>query len=124
MYNNIVIENFTNPKNAGALADYDHIINTGNPVCDDKLSIWVKLENNVIVATGQKAYGCATSLATASVFSEFIKGKTLEELEQFSNDEALLKELLGELEPSQMHCYDILEQLFENLVKNSSAHVL
>lgn len=124
MYNSIIIEHFTSPKNAGALTDYDAIINTGNPVCDDRLSIWVAIKNNVIVKTGQKAYGCATSLATASIFSEYIKGKSIESLEQTKDTLSLAKELLGVLEPSQMHCYDIFEELHENLIKNIATNVL
>lgn len=124
MYNPIIIENFTNPKNASALTDYNFIVNTGNPVCDDKISIWVRVENNKITQTGQKAYGCATSLATASIFSEYIKGKTLDQFEKATDVPQKAIELLGELEPSQMHCYEIFNELFENLTQNISAHVL
>ena len=124
MYNSIIIEHFTNPRNAGALKDYNAIINTGNPVCDDRLSIWVAIKDNVITKTGQKAYGCATSLATASIFSEYIKGKSVETLEQIQDVSQLAKEQLGELEPSQMHCYDIFEELHENLIKNLVTNVL
>ena len=124
MYNSIIIENFTNPKNAAALTDYSFIVNTGNPVCDDRISIWVKIENNTIVETGQKAYGCATSLATASIFSEYIKGKTVEAIVKAANIPQKATDLLGELEPSQMHCYEIFNELFENLTQNISAHVL
>jgi len=124
MYNNIIIENFTNPKNTAELTEHDFIINTGNPVCDDRISIWVKLENNKISATRQKAYGCATSLATASIFSEYIKGKQIVDFEKTHNVEQMAIELLGELEPSQMHCYEIFSELFENLTQNITAHVL
>ncbi len=123
MYNDLIIENFTNPKNTGTLQDFDLIVNTGNPVCDDRLSIWVKIKDDTIERTSQKAYGCATSLATASIFSEFIKGQDFDSLEK-TNPNALAKELLGELEPSQAHCYEIFEELFDNLMKKISDHVL
>lgn len=123
MYNAIIIENFTNPKNTGTLDDYSHLINTGNPVCDDRLSIWVKVENGIITDTSQKAYGCATSLATSSIFSEYIKGKSVDDINNIKDSRTLAEELLGDLEPSQMHCYDIFEDLVEDLTQKITVHV-
>lgn len=120
MYNDIIIENFTNPKNTQPINNSDFVINTGNPVCDDQIAISVKISENIIQETSQKAYGCATSLATSSIFSEYIKGKPLDYFLQETEKKSVTekaKSLLGILEPSQMHCYDIFEELFNNLLE-------
>lgn len=116
MYSKNIIEHFTNPQNIGLLDNYDYDLHIGNPACDDRINLQIKLDEQreKVVNVKYKAYGCATSLATASIFSVFIKGKALEDINTYyhSND---VSELLGELEPKQMHCLDILKELFNKI---------
>ncbi len=116
MYNPIIIKHFSNPLNLGELDVKDMEIHVGNPVCDDRVMMHIKLDDdNRIADVKYKVYGCATSIATASIFSEFIKMKSVDEVLQVSDDER--NGMLGELEPNQCHCIEILSQLFEGFEK-------
>ncbi|MBH5318815.1 iron-sulfur cluster assembly scaffold protein [Paenibacillus sp. GSMTC-2017] len=110
MYNSIIVDHFTSPRNIGELEDRDEEISIGNPVCGDTIHLHLKKNDKTIVDVKFKAYGCATSIATASVFSEYIKNKTIDQIRETVNPAR--EEMLGELEPSQRHCLDILAQLF------------
>lgn len=114
MYNEIITEHFMNPRNIGELDHPDHIVKIGNSICGDTIVLHVRYAAEGRIADVKfKAYGCATSIATASVFSAYIINKTDSELLGISRSEMEL--LLGELEPSQMHCLDIMAELFDGL---------
>ncbi|MDP5272823.1 iron-sulfur cluster assembly scaffold protein [Chengkuizengella axinellae] len=113
MYNSVIVDHFTNPSNTGEITDKDIQIKIGNSVCGDTIFIDIKLDRDHIINAKFKAYGCATSIATADIFSEYIIGKSFKEIQDISVTER--KEMLGELDPSQMHCLHILEELFTKL---------
>lgn len=113
MYNDIIAEHFMNPRNIGELERPDERISIGNPICGDTIHLDVAFKDGRIADMKYKAYGCATSIATASVFSEFAIGKTVSEIRETSSGER--EAMLGELEPNQMHCLDILSELFRSL---------
>lgn len=85
MYSEKVIDHFTNPRNVGEIEDADGIGEAGNPVCGDIMKIYLKIENDVIVDVKFKTFGCAAAIATSSITTELIKGKTIEEALKLSN---------------------------------------
>ncbi|MFJ7309757.1 iron-sulfur cluster assembly scaffold protein [Peribacillus frigoritolerans] len=114
MYNEIITEHFMNPRNIGELEHPSRVIKIGNAVCGDTFILHIAYNNNQeITDVRYKAYGCATSIATVSVFSEFIQNKCISDLSAVSETE--IEALLGELEPNQMHCLDIMKELFKEL---------
>ncbi|WP_127532032.1 iron-sulfur cluster assembly scaffold protein [Paenibacillus kobensis] len=111
MYNEIVARHFMDPMNVGELASPDETVRIGNAVCGDTIIMHLALEDGRITDVKYRAYGCAVSIATASIASEYFTGKELKELSGRSNAE--LAALLGELEPNQKHCIDIMLELRE-----------
>ncbi|MFD0588620.1 iron-sulfur cluster assembly scaffold protein [Paenibacillus sp. GCM10027627] len=112
MYNAIIVDHFTAPRNIGELADRDDEISIGNSVCGDTIHLHMKRDGDKITDVKFKAYGCATSIATASIFSEYITGKSIGDI--CATEASARSEMLGELDPSQRHCLDILTQLFSH----------
>ena len=86
MYNDIIIDNFTNPQKVGDIALANCEFEIGNPVCGDRIKIQLMVENNTISEARFRAWGCATSIATANLFCESIEGKTTSDINQ-KNDQ-------------------------------------
>ena len=107
-YSEKVMEHFKNPKNVGEITDASGIGNVGNPVCGDVLRLYIKVENSVIVDAKFKTFGCAAAIATSSMVTELIKGKTVEEALKISNK--AVAEALGGLPPIKMHCSVLAEE--------------
>ncbi|MGM7723806.1 iron-sulfur cluster assembly scaffold protein [Metabacillus sp. Hm71] len=105
MFNDIICEHFMNPRNIGEMENHDYVVEIGNPICGDTVHMFLKVEEQQITEVTYRAYGCSTSIATASIVSEVIKGKTFDELTSITRDE--VADWLGELEPAQYHCIDI-----------------
>lgn len=112
MYNAIISDHFMNPRNIGEIVHPDLEFRIGNPICGDTIHVCVNFQESRIKEIKYKAYGCATSLATASIFSECVQGKAINELIDITL--AGREEMLGELEPNQKHCLDILNELFNS----------
>lgn len=124
MYNPIIVDHFSNPRNIGEIKEKDYQVKIGNPVCGDTIFLDLKIEKNHVEDAKFKAYGCAGSIATASIFSEYIVGKSISQIVQ--TPDSYKENMLGELEPTQMHCLQILKQLFEyfhQLKENSNENV-
>lgn len=85
MYSEKVIDHFTNPRNVGVIEDADGIGEAGNPVCGDIMKIYLKIEDNIIVDVKFKTFGCAAAIATSSITTELIKGKSIEDALKLSN---------------------------------------
>lgn len=115
MYNDIIIENFSDPKHSREIQNPHLEIEVGNPVCGDRIRIQIEIENQKISQGVFRAWGCATSVATANIFCSSINGKTIETL--VNRDRNEIDQMLGELEPSQYHCLDILHELHNKLEK-------
>ncbi|MDV2684024.1 iron-sulfur cluster assembly scaffold protein [Alkalihalophilus lindianensis] len=105
MYNDKICDHFMNPRNIGVLEKPDYVVEIGNPICGDTIHLYLDVKNKKVIDIKFQAYGCTGSIATASILSEIIKGSTLEEISAYT--EEYVAEVLGELEPSQMHCIDI-----------------
>ena len=114
MYNDKVIEHYSNPRNVGAIEDASGIGEVGNPVCGDIMKMYLKIENNIIVDVKFKTFGCSAAIATSSISTEMIKGKTIEEALKLSNKDVVNE--LGGLPPVKLHCSVLAEEAIRNAI--------
>jgi nitrogen fixation protein NifU and related proteins len=123
--NEKIAEAIRNPKNVGELKDADSVGTVGNPDCGDMLRMWVKFreENGkkVIDRATFQTFGCETAIAVASVATELIAGKTVEEA--LSMDGKDLAEPLGPLPPMKIHCAQLVEEALRSALTGERAHV-
>ncbi len=108
MYTEKVMELFMNPKNVGRIEDADGIGEVGNPVCGDVMKIYLKIKDNRIVDVKFETFGCAAAIATSSMVTELVKGKTLDEALKVTNKD--VAEALGGLPPQKLHCSLLAEE--------------
>jgi nitrogen fixation NifU-like protein len=101
-YSDKVVEHFTNPRNVGVVEDANGVGRLGNPVCGDMMEMSVKVVDNVITDVKFRTFGCGAAIATSSMATELIKGKTIEEALELSNQ--AIAEALDGLPPIKMHC--------------------
>jgi nitrogen fixation protein NifU and related proteins len=106
-YNDKVMDHFTNPRNMGEIEDADAISEVGNPVCGDMMKLYLKIENGTIVDAKFKTFGCAAAIASSSMTTEMIKGKSVNEALSLSNE--AVAEALGGLPPAKQHCSVLAE---------------
>lgn len=113
-YSSKVMEHFTNPRNVGEIQDADGVGTVGNPVCGDIMKMYIKVKDNVIVDVKFKTFGCGAAIATSSMATELIKGKTIEEALKVTN--RTVAEALGGLPPVKMHCSMLAEEAFQSAI--------
>ncbi len=123
MYSEKVMEHFTNPRNVGEIDNPSGTGMVGNPACGDVMKLTIKVENDVITDAKFKTFGCGAAIATSSMVTELVKGKSLEEAERISN--ATVAEALDGLPPIKMHCSnlaaDALHAAIEDYKKKKQA---
>lgn len=107
-YSEKVMDHFMNPRNVGEIVDANGIGEVGNAVCGDIMKIYLKIENNRIQDVKFNTFGCGSAIASSSMATEMIKGKTLEEAWELSN-KAVAQALDG-LPPIKMHCSVLAEE--------------
>ena len=107
-YSDLVMDHFANPRNVGELADANGIGEIGNPKCGDIMKMYIRVENGVIADVKFKTFGCGSAIATSSIATEMIMGKTIEEALQLSNKAVV--EALGGLPAHKIHCSVLAEQ--------------
>ena len=109
VYTEKVVDYFMNPRNVGDLKDADGVGEVGNPRCGDVMKIFLDIdENEVIQDVKFQTFGCAAAIATSSMATEMVKGKTLEEALKVSNK--AVTEALDGLPPAKMHCSVLAEE--------------
>lgn len=108
LYNSKVMEHFMNPRNMGDLTDADGIGEVGAAACGDIMKISLKVRDGRIEDARFKTFGCGSAIASSSMATELIKGRTLEEAMQFSNQEVV--DALGGLPPVKIHCSVLAEE--------------
>jgi len=107
-YSQKVMEHFMNPHNLGELPDANGVGTVGNPVCGDVMKIFLKIENNRIVDARFKTFGCGAAIATSSMVTDLVKGKTIEEALAVTN--RTVAEALDGLPLIKMHCSVLAEE--------------
>ncbi len=108
MYNEKVIEHFSNPHNVGEIENADGVGMVGSEACGDIMKMFIKVEDGVIVDCRFKTFGCGAAIASSSVATDLIKGKTIEEAMQLTNKQVI--EELGGLPPVKIHCSVLAEE--------------
>lgn len=108
MYSEKVMDHFANPRNVGEIENADAIGEVGNAVCGDIMKIFLKVENDVITDIKFKTFGCGAAIATSSMATELIKGKTIQEALQLTNKAVV--EALDGLPPAKIHCSVLAEE--------------
>ena len=116
LYNQKVIDIFSNPKNIGEIINADGVGAVGNIVCGDIMKIYLKIENDIIVDAKFQTFGCAAAIATSSLATEMIIGKTVDEAEKLTNKQVI--EELGGLPPQKIHCSVLAEEAIKKAVED------
>ena len=107
-YSKKVMDHFLNPRNVGEMKDADGIGEAGNPVCGDIIRMYIKVKDNVITDIKFLTYGCGAAVATSSMVTEMVKGKTIEEALEITNKQ--VAEAVDGLPPIKMHCSLLAEE--------------
>jgi len=105
MYNDTVLDHFTNPRNVGSITDADGIGQTGNPADGDKVTIYIKVRNNTLVDVRFKTFGCGAAIAASSMLTVLSMDKSIEDALKISNDDVAAA--LGGLPPQKIICSNI-----------------
>ena len=108
MYSEKVMEHFNNPRNVGELPDANGIGEVGNAKCGDIMKIYLKIEDGIIKDASFKTFGCGAAVATSSMSTELIKGKTIEEALELTNLD--VTKALDGLPAEKVHCSVLAEQ--------------
>jgi len=108
IYSEKVMEHFTNPRNVGELPDANGVGEVGNAKCGDIMKMYLKIEGGVIADVRFKTFGCGAAIATSSIATEMIKGKSLDDALALTNKAVV--EALDGLPPVKLHCSVLAEQ--------------
>ena len=111
VYSEKVMHLYRNPRNVGKIDNADAVGSAGSLACGDQLKIYLKIENNVVTDAKFQTFGCGSAVASSSILTEMIIGKTLDEVRKITNKD--IADQLGGLPPEKMHCsvmgYEALE---------------
>lgn len=111
-----------NPQNMGEMADADSVGTVGNPECGDMVRLWLKFDEQdgkkVINKASFQSFGCQTAIAVASMATEMLKGKTVEEARELKSTD--LSEELGPLPPMKIHCGEMVEGALRDALRDDS----
>ena len=116
MYSDKVMDHFSNPRNVGEIPDASGTGTVGNAKCGDIMKMDIKVENGIIVDVKFKTFGCGAAIATSSMATEMIKGKTIDEALQLTNK--AVAEALDGLPPVTIHCSMLAEQAIHAAVED------
>ncbi|MGC9436279.1 MAG: Fe-S cluster assembly scaffold protein NifU [Methanomicrobiales archaeon] len=107
-YSDTVMDHFMNPRNMGEIEDADGVGEVGNPTCGDIMRIYIRVEDGRIADVGFKTFGCGAAIASSSMATELVRGKTLEDAWEISN--RAVAEALEGLPPRKLHCSVLAEE--------------
>ena len=107
-YNQIVIEHLKHPRNMGEMENADGVGEAQNPVCGDTMRLFIKVETDRVTDAKFLTFGCGAAIASSSMTTEMIKGKTIEEILKISD--LMIAEALGGLPPTKVHCSVLAEK--------------
>ncbi len=113
-YSEKVMDHFANPRNVGEIENADGIGKVGNAVCGDIMNLYLRVEDKIITDAKFKTFGCGAAIATSSMVTELVKGKTIDEALAITN--RAVAEALGGLPPVKMHCSVLAEEALQSAI--------
>jgi nitrogen fixation NifU-like protein len=119
LYNDTVMDHFLNPRNMGDVQEADGVGEVGAAACGDIMKISLKIREGRIEDARFKTFGCGSAIASSSMATELIKGRTLEEAKNFSNQEVV--DALGGLPPVKIHCSVLAEEALKAAIEDYEA---
>lgn len=115
-YSEKVMDHYRNPRNVGTIDDADAVGTAGSLVCGDQLKIYLKIKDNIVTDAKFQTFGCGSAVASSSILTEMIIGKSIDEVKKITNKD--IADQLDGLPPEKMHCsvmgYEALEDAFKN----------
>ena len=115
-FNENVIDHFISPRNAGTMPDADAVGSSGDPRCGDALTLYIKVNDNVITDVSFLVFGCVAAIATSSMTTVLVKGETLEEASQLTDED--ITNALGGLPEHKLHCSVLGAEALKNAIEN------
>ena len=119
MYSEKVIDLIVKPRNVGEIENPDGVGEVGNARCGDIMKVFLRVENDIIVDVKFKTFGCGAAIATSSMSTELIKGKTIDEALEVTNKS--VTDALGGLPPVKLHCSVLAEEAVKKAVEDYRA---
>lgn len=116
MYSEQVMDHFTNPRNVGEIENASGVGTVGNAKCGDIMRMYLQVEDGIIKDVKFKTFGCGAAIATSSMATELVKGKTLDEALKLTNQAVV--EALGGLPPVKIHCSLLAEQAIKAAIED------
>ena len=116
MYSEKVMDHFSNPRNVGEIENADGIGEVGNAHCGDIMKIYLKVENDIIEDVKFKTFGCGAAVATSSMATELVKGKSIDEALEVTNKAVV--EALDGLPPAKLHCSVLAEEAIKAAIED------
>ncbi|MBE7011131.1 MAG: Fe-S cluster assembly scaffold protein NifU [Ruminococcaceae bacterium] len=116
MYSEKVMDHFTNPRNVGEIEDANAVGQVGNPKCGDIMKMYLKIneDTELIEEVKFKTFGCGAAVATSSMATEMVKGKTIKEALEITN--VAVAEALDGLPPVKMHCSNLAQEAIHSAI--------
>ncbi len=116
MYSEKVLDHFSNPRNVGDIADANAVGEVGNAKCGDIMKIYMKIEDDIIKDVKFKTFGCGAAVATSSMATEMVKGKSIDEALALTNKAVM--EALDGLPAAKIHCSVLAEEAIHSAIEN------
>ena len=116
LYSEKVMDHFTHPRNVGVIENADGVGEVGNAKCGDIMKIYLKIENDIIVDCKFETFGCGSAIASSSMATEMIKGKSIHEALALTNK--AVAEALDGLPAHKLHCSVLAEEAIKNALKD------
>lgn len=115
-YSDKVMDHFRNPRNVGEIENPDGVGRVGNPICGDVMELYLRIKDDVIVDARFKTFGCGAAIATSSMATELVKGKSIGEALEISNK--VVAEALDGLPAAKMHCSSLAEDALKSAIED------
>ena len=116
LYSDIVMDHFMHPRNVGEIENPDGVGQVGNAKCGDIMKMYLKIRDNVIQDVKFETFGCGSAIASSSMATEMIKGKTIDEALAVTNRQVV--EALGGLPAHKLHCSVLAEESIKSAIKD------
>lgn len=116
MYNDTVLDHFSDPRNVGAIPDADGVGESGNASDGDKIAVYIKVQDSILIDVKCKVFGCAAAIASGSMTTVLSIGKSLEEALEISNED--VAQALGGLPEKKLLCSNIAATALHNAIYN------